>query len=116
MPLLNFFRRSSPDPGVIAAGGQPRSPKWDAWLKAFLKGKACIACGAKDGLTGHHVVPFHVDPSRELDAANVVPICSDRCHIVHGHLDDYQLENPSVREDAAAHLAKRRAAQARRAS
>lgn len=99
-----------PDPGVIAAGGVPRSPKWEAWLKAFLKGKTCIACGASDGLTGHHVVPFHVDPSRELDATNVVPICSDRCHIIFGHFNDYRLENPGVSEDCAAYLSKRLAA------
>jgi len=109
--MFGLFRR--PDPGVIAAGGQPRSPKWESWLKAFLRGKSCIACGAKDGLTGHHVIPFHVDPSKELDPTNVVPICSDRCHIVFGHFNDFQLENPGVREDCAAYLAKRLAAKKR---
>ena len=110
----SLFPRPAPDPGVIAAGGMPRSPKWDGWLKAFLKGKTCIACGARDGLTGHHVVPFHLRPDLELDPSNVVPICSDRCHIVHGHLDDFALANPTVRQDAAAHLAKRLAAKARK--
>lgn len=102
------------DPGVIAAGGKPRSPKWDSWVKAFLRGKTCIACGSRDGLTGHHVIPFHVDPSLELDAGNVVPLCSDRCHIVWGHLDDFRLDSPTVREDAAEHLAKRLAAKTRK--
>lgn len=108
----SFFRRHA-DPGLAAAGGVPRSPKWDSWLKAFLRGKSCIACGARDGLTGHHVYPFHLDPSREMDPENVVPICADRCHIVWGHFDDYQLWNPRVREDAAAHLAGREAAKQR---
>lgn len=30
------------DPGEAAAGGHPRSPKWPAWVKAFLKSKTCI--------------------------------------------------------------------------
>jgi hypothetical protein len=105
--MFGLFRR--PDPGVATAG-VPRSPKWAAWLKAFLRGKACIACGQREGLTGHHVVPFHVDRSRELDPLNVVAICSDRCHIVHGHFNDFALANPTVREDCAAYLAKRLAA------
>lgn len=108
---MTWFRR---DPGVVAAGGQPRSPRWTAFLRAFLKGKTCIACGARDGLTGHHVIPFHLRPDLELDPGNVVPLCEERCHIVWGHCDDYALDNPTVREDAADHLAKRLAAKARR--
>ena len=109
--MFGLFKKT--DPGAIAAG-VPRSPKWDAWLKAFLRGKSCIACGARDGLTGHHVIPFHLRPDLELVESNVVPICSDRCHIVWGHLDDFALDNPTVRQDAADHLAKRIAAKARR--
>jgi hypothetical protein len=37
-------------------------------------------------------------------------MCSDRCHIVHGHFNDFALANPTVREDCAAYLAKRMAA------
>ena len=113
MSILSIFSRAATDPGVIAAGGQPRFPKWDAWLKAFLRGKSCIVCGQRDGLTGHHVIPFHLRPDLELDQANVVPICSDRCHIVFGHFNDYRLDNPRVREDAAAFLAGRDAAKRR---
>jgi hypothetical protein len=107
MSLLDLFRR--PDPGLVAAG-VPRSGKWAAWLKAFLKGKSCIACGQREALTGHHVVPYHIDPSRECDPTNVVPMCGDRCHLVHGHFNDYSLDNPTVREDCAAYNAKRMAA------
>jgi hypothetical protein len=37
-------------------------------------------------------------------------MCSDRCHLVHGHFNDYSLVNPTVREDCAAYRAKRMAA------
>lgn len=113
MSILGFFRRRPDDPGATVAGGMPRSPQWDSWVKKFLKGKRCIACGASDGLCGHHVVPFHLRPDLELSESNVVPLCSDRCHLVHGHLDDFRLDNPTVREDCAAHLAKREAAKLR---
>ena len=105
--MFGFFRQ--PDPGVVAAG-VPRSSGWGPWLKAFLKGKSCIACGQREGLTGHHVVPYHLDPSREMDPKNVEPMCSDRCHLVHGHFNDFSLSNPTVREDCAAYRVKRTAA------
>ena len=105
--MFGFFRQR--DPGVVAAG-VPRSSGWGPWVKAFLRGKSCIACGQREGLTGHHVVPYHLDPSREMDPKNVVPMCADRCHLVHGHFNDYSLANPTVREDCAAYLAKRMAA------
>ena len=61
--MFGFFRQ--PDPGVVAAG-VPRSGKWPTWLKAFLKGKSCVCCGSKTGLTGHHKTPFHLRPDLEL--------------------------------------------------
>ena len=105
--MFGFFRQT--DPGVVAAG-VPRSSAWGPWVKAFLRGKSCIACGQREGLTGHHVVAYHDDPSRELDPTNVEPMCSDRCHLVHGHFNDYSLSNPTVREDCASYLAKRMSA------
>jgi len=108
--MLGLLRRLG-DPANVT--GEARSPKWPALSKRFLRGKACIACGSRDGLTAHHVVPFHLRPDLELVESNLVPLCSDRCHLVWGHLDDYRLDSPTVREDAAEHLAKRRAAQAR---
>ena len=110
--IFGLFRK--PDPGVVAAG-VPRSSKWGPWLKAFLKGKTCIACGQREGLTGHHVVPYHLDPSRELDPTNVEPMCADRCHLVHGHFNDFQLYNPNVRKDCADYFARRAAAKAEKA-
>lgn len=107
--MWGLFRR--PDPANVT--GAARSPKWDGWVKRFLRGKACLACGQRDGLSGHHVVPFHLRPDLELVEANVVPLCSDRCHIVFGHFNDFRLDNPAVRDDCAAYLTKRREAQRR---
>ena len=108
MTMFGFFRRS--DPGVVAAG-VPRSSKWPAWLKAFLKGKSCVCCGSKGPLTGHHKIPFHLRPDLELVESNVAPVCDGTdCHLVLGHLKDFQLYNPDFDADAAAFLAKRMAA------
>ena len=99
------------DHGVAAASGRPRSPKWAAWVKAFVRGKKCVCCGSKGPLTGHHKVPYHVDPSRELDPTNVAPICDGTdCHLVIGHLKDFKLFNPDFDADAAAFLSRRKKA------
>ncbi|CAB4169168.1 HNHc domain containing protein [uncultured Caudovirales phage] len=111
--MLKWFRKAAPDVGAEAAGGVPRSPQWESFLKNFLRGKSCIACGQSDGLTGHHVIPFHVDKSKELDPANIVPICADNCHLLFGHLKNWQWWNVAVREDCSAFYAKRKTAAGR---
>lgn len=93
------------DHGQIAAG-VPRNPKWALWVKRFVRGKRCIVCGRNDEpLTGHHIVPFHEDPSRELDESNVRPICDDsptrKCHLLVCHLGDWRLTNPDCDRHAA---------------
>jgi hypothetical protein len=98
------------DPGIVAAGGHPRSPKWPAWLKAFLKGKTCVCCGSKGPLTGHHKIPYHIAPSLELDPTNVRPVCDGTdCHLVIGHFKDFKLYNENFDADAAEYLKKRMA-------
>lgn len=100
------------DPGLV--GSQPRSPRWPAVMKDFLRGKACSVCGATKGLTAHHVVPFHVDPTRELDPANLLAVCDHApnatCHLEVAHLGDWRRWNPEIREHAATLLAARQAA------
>ena len=66
--MWGLFRR--PDPANVT--GAARSPNWDGWVKRFLRGKSCLACGQRDGLTGHHVVPFHLRPDLELVEAATV--------------------------------------------
>ena len=106
--MFGLFRQ--PDPGVVAAG-VPRSSGWSAWVKRFVKGKACVCCGSKGPLTGHHKIPFHLRPDLEMVESNVAPVCDGTdCHLVIGHLKDFKLYNPDFDADAAAFLAKRMAA------
>ena len=40
----------------------------------------CAACGRKDGVEVHHIVPYHVDPSK-LDRTNHITLCGKYCHL-----------------------------------
>lgn len=85
-----------------------RSPKWDDVRDAFIKkNKTCAACGSDDCLQVHHIIPFHVDPSKELDVNNLIVLCENKtkCHLKIGHLGSWRKFNPNVIEDAA-HLLK----------
>lgn len=101
---------------VVAA--HARSSKWPAVRDAYLVlHPACEACGSRDDLDVHHVKPFHIDPTRELDPTNLITLCSsDRtpdngaesrnCHLHIGHKcadgrGRWTCENPDVRKDAA---------------
>lgn len=74
--------------------GKERSPKWPALRKKILKGKVCAVCGGKTKLELHHIVPFHIDPSRELDPTNLIPLCEGNktinCHLRFGHFDSFE--------------------------
>lgn len=87
-----------------------RSPRWPKVRADFLKvNPACAACGIKDkdALEVHHVVPFHVDRSRELSWDNLIVLCDKGGHSCHhrlGHCFDWRAWNSHVREDAALQL------------
>lgn len=90
-----------------------RSGSWARVRREHLEREpACIACGRDDDLEVHHVSPYHLDKSRELDPSNLVTLCADPCHLVHGHLMSWKRSNPDVREDCARYLAKLRSANA----
>ncbi len=68
----------------------------------------CAACGsAHDKMEVHHKLPFHLDPSKELDPNNLITLCehpSHICHLIFGHLLDFRSYNPQVEQDAADYL------------
>jgi 5-methylcytosine-specific restriction enzyme A len=83
-----------------------RSSRWSTVRKAFLlKNPTCAACGGRTKLEVHHIIPFHIDPSKELDEANLIVLCESDdggvlCHLHFGHLGSYKAYNPDVIEDA----------------
>ena len=104
--MFGWFRRQAND----LFG---RSGSWPRVRREHLaKQPACIACGRSKTLEVHHVVPYHDDPDKELDPTNLVTLCGDPCHFVHGHLMNWQHINPDVRQDAARYFAKVRNATA----
>ena len=86
--------------------GAARSPKWSAVRRAFVRANPhCAACGTTKELEVHHIIPFHIDASRELDTANLMTLCND-CHLYIGHLKDWTSYNPHAPADAALMLSR----------
>jgi len=87
-----------PVPVMVA---KPRSPQW-AGIRAFhlKKQNTCQACGQKDQLEVHHIVPYHIQPDRELDPANLLTLCQD-CHLTWGHLRNWSSWNVMVEKDVS---------------
>lgn len=84
-----------------------RSGAWARVRKQHLtKEPVCAACGRDGDLEVHHIEPFHSNPSKELDPGNLITLCGDPCHFVHGHLMNWSRCNPEVREDCARYRAK----------
>ena len=82
-----------------------RSPKWRSVRNKHVEDNpTCAACGRRDGLEVHHIVPYHVDPSRELDPTNLITLCGKRCHFVFGHLMDWKSWNENVVRDSTLYL------------
>ena len=84
-----------------------RNSKWPAARKKHLKVKpACEACGAVTELEVHHMKPFHLHPTLELDPTNLITLCMENdCHLYVGHGDNFKAYNPNVIEDSAKVLA-----------
>lgn len=84
--------------------GTPRSRLWRRTREEHLKlNPECAVCGRKKNVVPHHVIPVHVDPSRELDPENLITLCEGptfNCHLFFGHLRNWTKSNSSVKEDA----------------
>ena len=84
--------------------GAPRSSRWAAVRDGFLEGKRCSACGGTKELVAHHRIPFHVDPSLELELSNLIPLCEAgryglNCHLLLGHLGNWRRWNVELDVD-----------------
>lgn len=84
-----------------------RSPKWPALEKKWLKEHpTCGVCGSgntRGTLAVHHIIPFHIDPTKELDETNLMTLCENKsriCHFVFGHFYNWTLFNKDIVQDA----------------
>jgi 5-methylcytosine-specific restriction endonuclease McrA len=91
----------------ITTGGK-RSSRWPTVEKHFKAlNPTCAACGDTVRLNVHHCMPFHLDPSLELDVNNLITLCMgpNECHLKIAHCQNFKAFNPNVRVDAAEALA-----------
>jgi len=83
-------------------GRVPRNSHWEKESQAWLANKVCAICGGKYRLVAHHIIPFHVDVALEMEPSNWWPLCEGRascnCHISFGHVGNWSLINPKVKE------------------
>lgn len=93
----------------------PRSPHWRALRARWLEDNpTCAACGCKEKLEVHHIIPVHVNRSLELDAENLITLCEvdtagpdHHCHLKFGHLGNWYNYNRNVTTDTRKALLKR---------
>jgi len=82
-----------------------RSARWDEVRDEHLASYPfCLACGGRDLLQVHHIVPFSVAPDLELVGSNLVTLCMGAfdCHLYIGHGGSFRFYNPHVLEHAGA--------------
>ena len=85
---------------------QPRrSPHWKTARRLWLRDhSSCAACGGRLFRQVHHIVPFHIDRTLELDGRNLITLCElpfRNCHFHVGHNGNWAAWNATVAQDAA---------------
>ena len=102
---INLIRHHLRDVGLSAK----RSGQWPTVEKHFLETHpTCAACGGTERLNVHHCVPFHLEPSLELDPNNLITMCMSmgkECHLKIAHGGDFKKYVSEVRKYAAEVLA-----------
>ncbi len=99
--LKATFKIGDPAKDHRRSNGWPRVERHH--LKLF---PWCAWCGTRSMLQVHHVIPFHVDRTLELEESNLLTLCmSDlKCHLKEGHDGNWHRWNPDIRAKAAKHL------------
>lgn len=103
VPMIRWADTASHGSRPAATG---RSGEWKRVRREHLRSfPTCAACGRGSNLTVHHVIPYTVDPSRELDPTNLLTLCrgwrsTGGCHLKHGHRGSWSSWNPHAISDA----------------
>jgi 5-methylcytosine-specific restriction protein A len=81
--------------------GAYRSPKWSEVRSQHLSIQPkCAICGSSTKPEVHHIVPVHIDSSRELDPNNLITLCDKYCHFIFGHLMNWKSWNEQIIQDS----------------
>jgi hypothetical protein len=84
-----------------------RASQWRRVREKHLeKEPACVACGRKENVIVHHILPVSIAPELELAENNLVTLCAAPCHIVFGHFFSYHCYNRDVRKMAQQYYVK----------
>ena len=99
---LKFSKSIDDHLGLFGANAEQRSPQWNKVRNQHLKEQStCQVCGSNEDLSVHHIIPFHVDKSKELVPSNLITLCEhNKCHFIFGHLFNWSAYNPNVLIDA----------------
>ena len=96
--LKDFFQQDR-------LGGIARSPRWGETKRLFelAHPKKCAVC-EKTKCALHHKLPFHKDPSQELNFENLIWLCeglgTGNHHLWFGHLGSFLSFNKDVEIDS----------------
>ena len=79
-------------------------------MEFLLANPTCAVCGHSRDLNVHHIQPYHLFPSLELEMTNLLTL-GENCptgnhHLLFGHLGDWSCYNPNVVIDARLWLTK----------
>ena len=84
--------------------GGIRSPRWSSVRKEFLrKNPECAVCRKRGWLKSneaHHIIPFSIDKTKELNEENLIILCRQD-HYFMGHYNSWRSYNKDVKQDAA---------------
>ncbi len=89
--------------GDLVHDSKARDPRWHHVRDAHLvKEPCCRVCGRRNHLNVHHKKPYHLFPELELVDENLITLCEGAtgCHLLIGHLGNWEAYNPDVAKDA----------------
>ena len=72
------------------------------WLDVQRKHKRhnpkCAICGTTANIEVHHILPVAQYPHLEFEENNLISLCRKgrNCHLVHGHLGNFNNHNPNI--------------------
>lgn len=97
----NLSALSAEEMQILAA---PRSSKWKKTrIQHLVNNPCCAVCGSSKNVVPHHIIPVHLDKSKELDPNNLISLCENdnfNCHFFFGHFKNWTKHNSNIVEDA----------------